>query len=60
MLANLKRTEESIKQDLGAFGDNTVKIIHDKVSELQNKADKSLDLLMETKAHLEARIPSIG
>lgn len=59
MRTNLKRTEESIKEDLRAFGDNTVKVIHDEVSELQNKADKSMDLQMKTKAYVEARIPSI-
>ncbi|OCK75173.1 hypothetical protein K432DRAFT_274329, partial [Lepidopterella palustris CBS 459.81] len=53
MLADLKKTEENINKDLRAFGSNTLKLIDDKVSELQNQADKSWALLMDTKAGVE-------
>ena len=60
MLADLKRVEESINKDLSTLGNNTLKVIGDKISKLQNQADKSLALLMETRAGVEARSPFNG
>lgn len=57
MRADLIKTEESIKNDLNTFGSNTLKVIDDKVSELQNQANRSWALLMETKAGVEVRTP---
>jgi hypothetical protein len=56
MLTEIKSTEEGINKDLGTFGSNTLKGIDDKVSELQNQAQKLLDALMETRARVEARL----
>ena len=55
MLADLKKTEESINKDLSTFSSNTLKVIDNKLSKLQNQADKSWVLLKETKASVEAR-----
>jgi hypothetical protein len=60
MLADLKRIEESINKDLSTLGSNTLTVISDKISRLQNQADKSLALLMETRAGVEARSPFNG
>jgi hypothetical protein len=57
MLAGLKKTEESINKDLSTHDSNTLKVIDDKVSELQDQAEKSWTLLLETKAGVEARTP---
>jgi hypothetical protein len=56
MLTEIKSTEEGVNKDLGTFGSNTLKGIDDKVSELQNQAQKLLDALMETGARVEARL----
>ena len=60
MLADLKRIEESINKDLSTLGSNTLKVISDKISKLQNQADKSLALLMETRTGVEVRSPFNG
>jgi hypothetical protein len=57
MLEELKKTEERISNDLRTLGSNTLKVINDRVSELQNQAEKSWALLMETKAGIKARTP---
>jgi hypothetical protein len=57
MLTDLKKIKESINRDLSTFSGNTLKVIDDKVSELKNHAEKSWDLLMETKAGVEVRPP---
>lgn len=57
MLADLMKTEQSINKDLSTFGNNTLKVIDDTVSELQNQANRSWDLLIKTKAAVEARTP---
>jgi hypothetical protein len=57
MRADLIKTEESIKNDLNTFGSNTLKVIDDKVSELQNQANRSWDLLIKIKAGVEVRTP---
>jgi hypothetical protein len=53
MQADLIKTEESIKYDLSNYGSNTLKVVNDNVSQLWNQADKSLALLLETKASFE-------
>jgi hypothetical protein len=53
MRADLIKAEESIKNDLDTFGSNILKVIDDKVSELQSGANRSWDLLMKTKAVVE-------
>ncbi|KAF4631978.1 hypothetical protein G7Y89_g6154 [Cudoniella acicularis] len=45
--------ENRITKDLSAFNSNTLKVVRDKVIELQGRAEKSLALLMETKADVE-------
>ena len=57
IIIDLKKTEERINKDLSTFGSNTLEGIDDKVSELQNQADKSWALLMKTKVDVEARTP---
>jgi hypothetical protein len=53
MRADLVKAEGSIINDLDTFGSNILKVIDDKVSELQSRANRSWDLLMETKAIVE-------
>jgi hypothetical protein len=57
MLAGVKEIEQNIEKDLNAFGGNTLKEINDRVFGLKKQADKSLALLMETKADVQARPP---
>jgi hypothetical protein len=54
MRADLEKTEDIINKHLNTFGNNTLKVINDKVFELQKQADRSWDLLIETKAVVEA------
>ena len=60
MLADIKKTEESINKHLSSLDSNTLEVIDDTVSKLRNQADESLALLMETKARVEARTPFDG
>ena len=59
LLTDLEKTEELINKDLSTFGSNALKAVDNKVSELQNQAEKSWALLMETKAGVEVRSLSI-
>ncbi|OJD19429.1 hypothetical protein AJ78_00603 [Emergomyces pasteurianus Ep9510] len=53
MLKSIKGTEESISKVLDTFDSRTLKIIGEQVAILRNNADKSLSLLLDTKASVE-------
>ncbi|EER45012.1 predicted protein [Histoplasma capsulatum H143] len=53
MLESIKGTEEDISRVLDSFDSRTLKKIDEQVSVLRSNADKSLDLLLETKAGVE-------
>lgn len=55
MLTNLKETEATIDKILSTLDNRTLKVIGNKISNLQDTADRSLALLKETKASIEAR-----
>ena len=41
LLTDLEKTEELVNKDLSTFGSNALKAVDNKVSELQNQAEKS-------------------
>ncbi|KKZ62642.1 hypothetical protein EMCG_03052 [[Emmonsia] crescens] len=53
MLESIKGTEEGISKVLDTFDSRTLKMIGEQVAILQNKADESLNLLLDTKTGVE-------
>jgi hypothetical protein len=58
MLVALKKKKEDIDKILGAFGSKSLRAIENAVSELKLHAEKSLSLLVETKAYVKVWIYS--
>ncbi|KAK2781751.1 hypothetical protein FQN53_000435 [Emmonsiellopsis sp. PD_33] len=53
MLEGIKTLEESIDKDLATLGNTVLKTINEKISILRDNADKTLNLLLETKSGVE-------
>ncbi|KAK2778994.1 hypothetical protein FQN52_002663 [Onygenales sp. PD_12] len=53
MLEGIKTLEESIDKDLATLGNTVLKTINEKISVLRDNADKTLNLLLETKSGVE-------
>ncbi|EDN02269.1 predicted protein [Histoplasma mississippiense (nom. inval.)] len=56
MLESIKGTEEDISRVLDSFDSRTLRKIDEQVSVLRSNADKSLGLLLETKAGVEVQL----